>query len=325
VRGLLLVAPIVLVLGLLLGSADPVFASFFTVPWDAGDLVIHLILLGIGVVGSSVVLRIASGESFAVHLKGRRPLGSVEALMVLGGLVVVFAAFAVSQIVTVVGGADYVRRTAGLSYAEYARNGFFQLLAVAAITLAVLLVVRATVHDRHERWFVILSEVAVVLTFVVVACALRRLHLYEEAYGLTLLRLFSSAFALWIGIVFVLLGLSLSGKVAPQRAWFVPASLAIALAGLLAANVVNPESLIVRRNVDRFAGSDALDVEHLVYLSDDAVPELLRSLPRMTPDQAGLVRAAVCAGERSTTSGFWAFNASRDAAIEARNRHCPPS
>jgi hypothetical protein len=322
-RGVLLGAPLVLVIGVLLGSADPVFASFFGVPDDVGDLLGHVVLLGIGAWGAAGLLRLASGEAYDVRPSSPRPLGSVEAMTVLGGLVAVFAAFSVSQLVAVIGGADYVRRTAGLSYGEYARNGFFQLLAVAAITLGVLLAVRATVADFTSRRFVVLSEVAVALTLVVVGGAVRRLWLYEAAYGLTALRLCSVLFALWIGAVFVLLGVSLSGAVRSSRAWFVPVSVALFLAGLLIVNGANPEALIVSRNVGRFAGSDRLDVDHLLELSDDAVPELLRSMPSMTPDQATRVRDAVCGGERRATGGLWAFNASRDAAIEARNQACP--
>ena len=323
IRGIALGAPLLLVLGMLLGSADPVFASFFHVPEDAGDLLGHAVLLVIGAWGASGLLRMASGEPYDVRPEPSRPLGRVEALTVLGGVVAIFAAFTVSQLVTVIGGADYVRRTAGLSYAEYARNGFFQLLAAATITLGVLLALRATVQDAKERTFLVLSEVAVVLTLLLVAGAVRRLGLYEQAYGLTSLRLVSTAFAVWIGIVFVLLGVSLTGKVRPDKQWFVPVAAAVAIVGLLGLNVANPDAWIVRRNVDRFGATDKLDVLHLVQLSDDAVPALLEARDRMSAENATLVEQRVCAGERTADGGFWAFNFSRDAAIEARNENCP--
>ena len=325
VRGIALGAPLLLVLGMLLGSADPVFASFFRIPQDVSDLLLHVVLLGVGAWGASGLLRMASGESYAVRPTTARPLGRVEALTVLGGVVAIFAAFTVSQLVTVIGGADYVRRTAGLSYAEYARNGFFQLLAVAIITLGVLVAVRATVVDPRHRAFVVLSEVSVVLTVLLVAGAVRRLHLYEQAYGLTSLRLFSTALAIWIGVVFVLLGVSLTGRVRPERQWFVPVAAAVGIVGLLALNVANPDAWIVRRNVDRFGATDKLDVHHLVRLSEDAVPTLLDVWVRMSPADAAIVEQQVCAGERQATGGLWAFNLARSAAIDARNRACPPA
>jgi hypothetical protein len=321
VRGILLGAPVVLVLALLLGSADPVFASFLPFPTDAGDVVIHLVLLTIGAWGAATLLRTASAEPYDVRSTAPRPLGGVEAVTVLGGLVAVFLAFTAAQIATVLGGADYVRRTAGLSYAEHARHGFFQLLAAAAITLGVLLALRATVRVVDRR-FVVLSEAAVALTLVLVAGAVRRLGLYEQVYGLTLLRLFAVLFAIWIGGVFVLLAFSLAG-VHRQRAWFVPAALALGLAGLLALNVANPEARIVHRNVDRLATSDHFDAAALGELSDDAVPAMVDDLDRLDPADRAIVLDRICAGHRSADGGFWAFNAARDAAVEARQRVCP--
>lgn len=321
VRGILLGAPVVIVLGLLLASADPVFASMFRFPVDAGDVAVHAVLLAIGGWGSAALLRTASGAPYDVAPLGRRPLGSIEAVTVLGGLVAVFAAFAATQLVTVIAGADYVRRTSGLSYADYARRGFFQLLAVAAITLGLLLVLRATT-DATDRTFILLGEAAVVLTLFLVAGAIRRLGLYEAAYGLTLLRLASTLFALWIGGVFVLLGLSLAG-VGRGRAWFVPCALVLGLAGLLVVNFANPEAVIVRRNVERFSATDALDAWYLTDLSDDAVPALADALPRLRPEARALVVSRLCTGERRTDAGIWDFNASRQAAVDARNRVCP--
>ncbi|HET9443980.1 MAG TPA: DUF4173 domain-containing protein [Acidimicrobiales bacterium] len=324
-RGALLAAPVVCLLVLLLGSADPVFASFVRVPTAPVDLVVHALLLGVGAWGAAGLLRMASAAPFTVPVSPRRPLGAVEAITVMAGLVAVFAAFALSQLAAAVGGADYVRRTAGLSYADYARSGFFQLLAAAAVTLAVVLAVRASARldtATHRLRFLVLGEAAVVLTLVVVGGAVRRLWLYEQAYGLTMLRLTSLLFALWIGAVFVLVALSLAG-VGRSRAWLTPAALALALAGLLAVNAANPEAIVVRRNVERFAGSDQLDAWYLATLSDDAVPALLAAVPDLDAESAGIVLDRVCAGDRRAAGGFWAYNGSVAAAVEARRAHCP--
>ena len=77
--------------------------------------------------------------------------------------------------------------------------------------------------SRSKR-FVALSEVAVALTLLLVAGAVRRLSLYEQAYGLTPLRLWSLLFAIWIGAVFALLGVSLVVSSRTAKAWFVPAA-----------------------------------------------------------------------------------------------------
>src|SRR6266545_1760080 len=105
---------------------------------------------------------------------------------------VLFLGFAVAQLVALSEGGRRVIQTAGLTYAEYARTGLFQLLAVAAITLAIVLSLRAALDQtdpRIRRRFAVLAEVTVVLTLVVVFVAVRRLGLYTDAFGLTMLRL----------------------------------------------------------------------------------------------------------------------------------------
>jgi hypothetical protein len=321
-RGALLAAPVVVVIGLLLGSADPVFASFFRMPADPGDLAGHVLLSG---VGAWVVVGLARAASAPFKSIGTAPhrLGFVEAVTVLASLVVLYAAFAVAQVVALTGGAEHVVRTAGLTYAEYARSGFFQLIAVATITLGVLLALRATADlssPSRQRWFLVLAEGAVALTVVIVAVALRRLHLYEQAYGLTLLRLFSAAFALWVGAVFVVLACVLAG-VGRARSWLVPAAVALAAAGLLLLNGANPDAVVVNRNVARFERSGRIDTSYVSSLSDDAVPALVAALPRLDPASREVVRDRLCAGP-VRPSDVLSYNRSKVEAEQVRRRLC---
>lgn len=323
-RGALLAAPVVLVLGLLLGAADPVFASWFTVEADAEDLIAHGVLLVVGAWGAAALLRLASAVPPPPLATPAPRLGFVEALVVLGSLVGLYAAFAAAQVVAALGGADHVLRTAGLTYADYARQGFFQLLAVAAITLVVLLAVRACADlstPARRRRFVVLAEVAVALTLVIVGVALARLRLYEHAYGLTLSRLFAVAFAVWVGMVFVLLAVSLTGA-GGRRRWLVPAALLAGLATVLALDLADPEALVVRRNVETWQRTGRLDAAYLAGLSDDAVPAVEDALDRLDAPTAEQLRAAVCATAPPDDRGLLGYSLAASRAAGARDRMC---
>lgn len=324
-RGLLLAAPVALVLGVLLGSADPVFASLFRLPGDPVEFVVHAVLLGVGAWGMAGLVRLASAATTPAPPTLPWRLGRVEATTVLGALVALYGAFAAAQVVAAAGGAERVLSAAGVSYADYARSGFFQLLAVAGLTLCVLMAVRAAAGGSLDGRLLVLSQAAVGLTVVIVAVALRRLWLYDQAFGLTMLRLYAVVFAVWVGLVFVLLGASLSGA-GRARAWLVPAALGTALVLLLALNVANPEAVVVRRNLALAEAGGQFDGPYLAALSDDAVPTLVAGLDRLAPQARAELVLTLCAEATghgdSQSGGFWAFNRARDRAVAARNRLC---
>jgi hypothetical protein len=190
-----------------------------------------------------------------------------------------FAAFVVVQLAVLFGGRNHVLRTEGLTFAEYARQGFWQLLAVTVLTLAVVAVAVRTGARRTaaERTLVrLLLGPLCGLTLLVVASALHRMSLYEREFGFTRLRLAATTAELFLGAVLVLVliaGLRMSGTWLPRA---VVASAAVALLGLSA---LNPDAYIAERNVARFDQTGRIDVAYLATLSADATPTLLRLPP----------------------------------------------
>jgi hypothetical protein len=148
------------------------------------------------------------------------------------------------------------------------------------------------------------------------------LVLYERAFGLTMPRLLATAVCIWLGLALIALGMWVAG-VAGHRHWFWSATGVVALAILLALNMVNAEGFVVKRNVARAAVSKDVDVLDLYELGDDAVPALEAALPAL--DEAGRERVldVTCASD-DTPGSLWAYNGGQDAAVEARNRMCPP-
>lgn len=304
-RGAALAAPLVLVLGLLLSSADAVFASFFEI-FDPGTFTEHAFLWLVGGWGVAGLLHVASTPRRAMPDTRPSRLGQTETCTVLGALVALYGVFALAQVVAVSEGGERVLRTAGLTYAQYAREGFFQLLAVAGITLVVLLAL-----DNGTRTVRLLSQAAVALTLLIVVVALRRLHLYEQAFGLTILRLFVVTFAVWVGAVFVLLACRQAGM-GGRRHWFAPTAVSVGLVLIFLLNAINPEAVVVRRNAAR----PDFDPDYASTLSDDAVPALV---------EAGKVEAACAVDPYSLGTGWAAWNRSERRAEALRAKlGCPP-
>ena len=314
-RGLALAIPIVVVIGALLGAADPVFESWF----DPPRLLQNLVLVLIGAWVLLGLARAAAAKRPTPVLGGAPTLGTVEVVSVLGALSAVYAAFVISQVVAVAGGAKHVLQTTGLTYAEYARSGFFQLLAAASITLIVLLSVRACA-DRRRLSVLVGSEVTIVLTLAVVAVAIRRLDLYESAYGLTLLRLASTTTAVWIGVVFLVLAVAVARR-ASSAQWFGPA---VVLSGVLFVGMwaaANPADVVARVNVRRAAHGSALDIGSSFQLAADGVPALVEGSHRLSPQDQQLLRLSLCSREPRERRGA-AFNHAEATAERVLENYC---
>lgn len=317
-RGALLAVPAVFVVGLLLASADPIFRSWFDLPAVAQ----HLVLASIGAMVVLGLCRAASARQPSPELGSAPALGTVEAACVLGGVCALYATFVIAQFVALSAGGRHVLATQGLTYAQYARSGFFQLLACAALTLVLLLSVRACANPSHPV-LIGLAELTVALTIGVVLIAMRRLQLYEAAYGLTMLRLASLAAAAWIGIVFVLVGLAVPRRRAASR-WL---PTVVLLSGLVAVGIwcaVNPASIVATTNVRRALRGQRFDVDQAASLGPDAVPPLVDSLRHLGVTPATELRQALCARLPSNDAGI-AYNAARAGARKALLSACHPA
>ena len=122
------------------------------------------------------------------------------------------------QAAVLFGGHDLILRTDGLTYAEHARRGFFELEAVAALALGVIAATARWARRERpadERLARALLGLLCALTLVVLASALSRLWLYVDAYGATRLRFLVQAQLLWLAAVF--LALLVAGALRAER------------------------------------------------------------------------------------------------------------
>lgn len=201
----------------------------------------------------------------------------------------VFALFVTVQLFTLFGGRRHVLAEAGLTFAEYARSGFWQMLAAAILTGAVIAAAwigGRPPAGRRRAWFVALSALLVVLSLVVLASAFQRLVLYEAEFGYTWPRLIPHAAILLTG---TLLACGLVAVVTGRTGWLPTAALGLALLALVGLNLLDPEAFIADRNIARVERGHELDTSELASLSADAVPAIAAALPALEPS----IRAVV--------------------------------
>ena len=186
----------------------------------------------------------------------------------------VFVLFLVAQATVIFGGHDYLERTTGLTYAEYVHQGFGQLTVATALTLLVVWAAsrkapRAMPSDR--AWLRGSLGLLGALTMVVVASALYRMSVYQDAYGFTRLRLLVDVFEAWLGLLVLA---TMAGGLALRARWLPRFGLITGVALLLGLAALNPDAWIARQNLDRYADTGKVDWHYLSGLSADALPVL---------------------------------------------------
>jgi hypothetical protein len=252
-------------------------------------------------------------------------LGAIEISIVLGLINLLFLAFVIVQLPYLFGGMDLVQNTPDFKLAEYARRGFGELVAVAALVLPILLVSHWLMRKdspMNEKIYRVLAGIQIVLLFVIMISATQRLLLLTGnlGYGLTTVRLYPMVFMIWLALVFLWFTLTVLRGAREQFAWGALWSAFFVLGTL---HVLSPDDFIVRTNVRLMQQGRMFDSNYVVNLSDDAVPALLENLPAMSFEQQCHVKYRIAHRfEKSQAeTDFRTWNWSRYAARNAMARH----
>ncbi|MET8680555.1 DUF4173 domain-containing protein [Streptomyces sp. NPDC004647] len=274
---------LLVVFGALFAGADAAFADLINglaPDVSVGDSPARVFFFLLGLFGALAVARTAAAPMRWDRIEGTpgRPRARLEWALPLVVLNALFAAFIAVQLAVLLGGYDKVLSETGLSYAQYARQGFWQLLWATLLTLVVIaLALRwAPRGAQRDRTLVrgVLGTLSA-LTLVVVVSALRRMDLYVDAYGLTRLRVSVVGVEMWLGLVIALI--MVAGVVGGR--WLPRAVVGSAAAAVLAFGLLSPDGLVAEQNVQRYERDGKIDLAYLEQLSADAVPALDR-LPK---------------------------------------------
>lgn len=276
IKGIILALPLVLVFAMLFASADARFSEYMSSMSRVFSFsaVQHLVVMGVfsvlifGLL--SLVLQKPSPRRAGVP--EQLSLGLEETLVIMGALAVLFLAFVALQLGYLFGGREVIAQTSGLTLAEYARRGFFEMLVVTAFSLLLLLGMTGMRCDM--RVFRPLAGLLVLLVLVIMASALQRLLLYVEEFGLTMDRLLALGVMLWLAGC--LAGFVLTVLRGRPRG-FASGAATCAIVLLLLAGAVNPAALVARTNLSLALSlpERPLDVGYLLDLGGDAVPLIL--------------------------------------------------
>jgi Domain of unknown function (DUF4173) len=272
-------ALVLLVFGALLSSADAAFSALLhdlVPPLRPVTVFTTIFLLAVGALITTLALYTlaAPPDLSTVDAPPARRFGALEWAVPVGALVVLFAGFVGVQFTVLFGGRRHVLENAKLTYAEYARSGFWQLFTVTLLTLVVLAAAGRWARRETARERLLLRGLLgalCVLSIVIVISALHRMYTYQQVYSFTGERVFVMGFEIMLGVVFLLV---LAAGIRLQGAWLPRATVGLAVVLLLTLAVMNPEEYVAKRNIARYQQEGKIDAWYLRALSADATPAL---------------------------------------------------
>lgn len=328
-RGLAIATPVLVLFGFLLASADDTFHGLLisTLSIDVGMTMrraVQVIFFG------GIAAGLLRGSLFALDLpepsEQNGQLGAMEAGVVLGLVSALFAAYVGVQVPYFFGGLDTVLSTRGLTVAEYARQGFFELSGVAGLSLILLLGLRKHLTDAPLAWraFRVGAVFLLWMLLLMLVSAGLRMSVYVGEFGLSTMRIYVSVFLVWLGAGFVWFGWTVLRR---NQRRFLPGLAGLAFVLVLGLVAVNPARIVVEVNAERAAQTGEFDRSYALFLGPDAAPALAAALPLLPEDDQPIVaRHLLCdygdgSDERTRTAGWKAWTWSQRQAIRAVKTH----
>lgn len=292
--GLVISIPVILILLCIFSSADKIFAAMVVNVIEAlnlslGRIICDLILTAIAmlyIMPLVVTLRAGyapANEPKSKDINEKRPLDAIIVTTVLFAASVIYLLFVAVQ-------SRYLFFVDGLpedmTYAEYCRSGFFELVFVIALTtLVIALTYTFTRHNENDRLPLYTKAALLLITvfdLVMMVSAVLRLKTYIEAYDMTVSRFNAAVLIMFMAICLVAMALKIIFD--KLRISAVIGGAAVVMLALY--SLFNVDGFVAKYNVDRYLeskGMGTIDIDYLEDMSVAAIPELERL---MSSDEA---------------------------------------
>lgn len=256
-----------------------------------------------------------------------KPQGDVVIInVILISILTIYTMFAMIQFKYLFAAAfTNISLPAGLTYAEYARRGFFELLFLSFINIGLILIIIYLTRDKiynntnkSGKFIKALMLYLCSITVLLLISSFYRMVLYNNEYGFTELRLLVSIF-----LIFEALGLLITFYYIVKPKFNIVAFYSvICLVFYLTINMINLDSMIAKKNINMYYEGKDLDVYYLYTLSSDAAPQMKRLLNN---DDSDIKQIAIDYFERLKMNSYdskdWqSFNISRERALKIKSQ-----
>lgn len=271
-KSILVVLPVVILVLLLLSSADMVFKNMFGHTFQflecfsLGNCITQVIVFALlfFYLGGTIIYITGDFPNKVEEVKEPKkkedPLTINLLLTVLNVIYIIFDIIQINSLL--------LHRVAeNINYAEYARSGFFQLMVISFINFFIILISKKSEERKYTK---AMSIGLILLTFIIIISSFLRMYLYEQAYGYTVLRLGVYTILVTEGLLLIpTIAYVLNSKVKIIRYY-----LYIAFAVYTFVNCFSIDRVITANNINRYNKTGKIDVEYLLFGNYDNLNQL---------------------------------------------------
>ena len=291
-KALLIAIPVILIVLVLLMSADKVFKDIFDGIFLNLSKILSLkgivnlasrfsvILITFLLCGGFIVNLVKDHTIFTEERKETKTSIKFENLtisMILTVLNIIYLIFSFIQITNLF---IHTSNNPEFDYASYARQGFFQLMIVSFINFIILIIANINKIEKTKAQKVynkIMSLLIVLFTIIIIISAFYRMNLYQETYGYTYLRIFVD----FILITELLISVPVIVFLLGRKVDLLKTSIIIVSFMYVLLNFMNIDNFIAKKNIDRYFGNQSktnFDINYLCDLGTDATGEMVKLL-----------------------------------------------
>ncbi len=280
--GLLCAIPVLAVVVPLLISSDDAFSGMMSSIFsNSGNTFLTVLKIVFGAIVSMFVI------SYGFSLKYNRTattreskfkgIESICIISFLSAIALCYLLYLFSQLAYFFSAFKGFLPNDKITYAEYARKGFFEMCVIAVINLGVVFLSMLLAKKQNGKVNVGIKITATfisVFTLIIIATAISKMVLYINEFGMTVLRVTTSAFMVFLAVVFIAVILRIYiNKINIVKTSLITAGIVVLLLG-----TVNVNALCARYNYESYKEGrlDTIDIETLYNLGDEGIPYVVK-------------------------------------------------
>lgn len=287
--GLLCAIPVLIVVVPLLISSDDAFRGMMSNIYD--NTFSYLLKTVFGVVVCPFIISygfsLKAGRVAKVKESEFKGIENVYLVSFLSAISVCYLLYLFSQLAYFFSAFKGFLPDGEITYAQYARKGFFEMCVIAVINLIIVFSALLLAKKKQGKVSHSIKAIATFIslfTMIIIATAISKMVLYIDAYGMTILRITTSAFMLFLSIVFI----SVILRIYIQKINIVKTALITAGSIVLILGIFNVNSVCARYNYESYKSGrlDTIDVQELYELGYEGIPYIVELTAAENPDVA---------------------------------------